>query len=53
VQYYSGELDNEQPEDQGERLSITDAAVIWLHNGQDEDYRFGYTEDELREAVES
>lgn len=32
-------------------LSVYDAADIWLSNGQDEDYTFGYTEDELRRAA--
>lgn len=34
-----------------ESLSVYDAADIWLSNGQDEDYMFGYTEDELRSAA--
>jgi hypothetical protein len=35
----------------GERLSVWDAADIWLSNGMDEDYMFGYTDDELRRAA--
>ncbi len=35
----------------GETLSVWDAADIWLSKGQDEDYRFGYTEEELRRAA--
>ncbi len=35
----------------GERLSVYDAADIWMSNGFDEDYMFGYTEDELRDAL--
>ena len=34
-----------------ESLSVEDAADIWLSNGQDEDYTFGYSEDELRRAA--
>jgi hypothetical protein len=34
-----------------ERLSVYDAANIWLSNGMDEDYTFGYSEDELRRAL--
>lgn len=35
----------------GERLSVWDAAEIWMSNGMDEDYMFGYSEDELRNAL--
>ena len=35
-------------EDDSERLSADDAALIWAANGMDEDYMFGYSEDELR-----
>lgn len=35
-----------------ERLSLWDAKDIWLSNGMDEDYRFGYSEDELRRAAD-
>ena len=34
--------------DDCEALSVWDAADIWLSNGMDEDYMFGYTEEELR-----
>lgn len=34
-----------------ESLSVYDAADIWLSNGMDEDYTFGYTEEELRHAL--
>lgn len=34
--------------DDGERLSPWEAAEIWRSSGMDEDYLFGYTEDELR-----
>jgi hypothetical protein len=33
-------------------LSVWDATDIWLSNGMDEDYRFGYHEDELRRGAE-
>ena len=36
----------------GERLSAYDAALIWMSNGMDEDYTFGYSEEELRRALE-
>ncbi|WP_166805222.1 MULTISPECIES: hypothetical protein [unclassified Cryobacterium] len=35
----------------GDSLSVWDAANIWLSNGMDEDYTFGYGEDELRRAA--
>ena len=39
-------------EDDGEeRLSVYDAALIWASNGKDEDYTFGYSEDELEDAL--
>ena len=35
-----------------ESLSVWDAADIWLSKGMDEDYTFGYSEDELRRAAD-
>ena len=37
--------------DEGERLSVYDAAAIWASHGKDEDYTFGYTEHELEQAL--
>ena len=37
--------------DDGETLSVWDAADIWASNGKDEDYTFGYTEEELERAL--
>ena len=34
------------------RLNVYDAANIWMSNGMDEDYTFGYSEEELREALD-
>ncbi len=34
-----------------ERLSASDAADIWMSNGCDEDYTFGYSEEELSEYL--
>lgn len=34
-----------------ERLNVYDAADIWVSNGKDEDYTFGYTESELEDAL--
>lgn len=33
-------------------LDVHDAADIWLSKGMDEDYTFGYSEDELRRAAD-
>lgn len=35
----------------GEALDVSDAADIWLSSGMDEDYTFGFSEDELRRAA--
>ena len=34
-----------------ERLDVYDAARIWASRGKDEDYTFGYTEEELENAL--
>lgn len=34
-----------------ERISAYEAALIWQSNGKDEDYMFGYTEEELEDAL--
>ncbi len=41
----------EADEYNGEVLSVYDAALIWASNGKDEDYMFGYTEEELENAL--
>lgn len=38
-------------DDDGEPLSLYDAAYIWASNGMDEDYTFGYDEDDLRKVL--
>ena len=43
--------DDDDDDDDSERLSVDDAALIWLSNGKDEDYTFGYTEEELEAAL--
>ena len=42
---------DENEEESSERISVWDAADIWMSNGQDEDYMFGYTEKELWDAL--
>jgi hypothetical protein len=37
-------------DDESERLSVWDAADIYLSKGLDEDYMFGYTHEELMKA---
>ena len=53
--YLSGADDDDDDDADGdsrETLSVGDAADIWLSKGRDEDYMFGYSEDELRRAAE-
>lgn len=40
-----------EDDDSGEALSVWDAADIYLSRGFDEDYRFGYTHEELMKAL--
>lgn len=42
--------DDDDDDGGGESLSVHDAADIWRSNGMDEDYTFGYSDDELRNA---
>lgn len=43
-----GEPDDD---DDDENLSVYDAAQIWASNGKDEDYMFGFSEEELEDAL--
>ena len=45
-----GLLDDDDNE--GERISVHDAAELWRDSGMDEDETYGYTEDELRAALD-
>ena len=38
-------------EELDESLSVYEAAEIWASHGKDEDYMFGYSEEELEEAL--
>lgn len=38
-------------EEEAETLSVWDAAEIWASHGKDEDYTFGYSEEELENAL--
>lgn len=42
---------DEADEYDGDGMSVYDAALIWASNGKDEDYMYGYTEDELERAL--
>lgn len=48
-----GHDDDEQDDghESDETLSVDDAADIWMSHGMDEDYTFGYSEEELRRAA--
>ena len=48
---YGLEDDDEDDYESDESLSVYDAALIWQSNGKDEDYTFGYSEDELEDAL--
>ena len=43
--YVSYSFDDDDDDD--ESIDASDAAFIWMSNGKDEDYMFGYSEDEL------
>lgn len=43
-------MSDDGSDDDSEALSVSDAADIWRSHGMDEDYMFGYSEDELRNA---
>jgi hypothetical protein len=48
----SKELDEiDESEEFDETLSVYEAAEIWASHGKDEDYMFGYTEEELEDAL--
>lgn len=46
-----GASDNDEYAAEDESLSVHDAADMWLSNGMDEDYTFGYDLKELRRAA--
>lgn len=46
--YHDDEYDDDNSD---ERMSVYDAALIWRSKGKDEDYMFGYTEEELEAAL--
>ena len=44
------DYEDDEDDEYDERLSASDAADIWMSRGKDEDYTFGYSDDELEEA---
>lgn len=48
--FYGEHDDDDDPHE--ESLSVHDAADIWLSSGMDEDYTYGFSEDELRRAAD-
>ena len=50
-EFMDGLDDDDDDDDYGESMSVEDAALAWLSRGMDEDYTFGYTEEELRRAL--
>lgn len=45
------EIEGTGNDNESEALSVYDAARIWASHGKDEDYMFGYTEEELEDAL--
>ena len=45
------DYDEDDEGDESERLSLSKACDIWLCNGCDEDYTFGYSERQLRKQA--
>lgn len=41
----------EDEDNDGESLSVYDAADIWASHGKDEDYMFGFSKEELEDAL--
>lgn len=45
------EREENQSDDDSEERSVYEAAEIWASNGKDDDYMFGYSEEELEDAL--
>lgn len=45
------DLEGVDTDEDGERISVYEAAEIWASHGKDEDYMFGYSESELEAAL--
>jgi hypothetical protein len=44
--------DEDEDSEEGESLSVYEAAEIWRSHGEDGGYTFGYSDDELRRAAD-
>ncbi len=42
---------DEEVFDDAQAISVDEAALIWASNGKDEDHTYGYSEDELEQAL--
>lgn len=49
---FDDDYDYDDDNDNGEAISVWDAADIYLSSGFDEDYQFGYTHEELTNALD-
>lgn len=49
--YYCDHCASGDSDDEHEGLSVYEAAEIWASNGKDDDYTFGYSDDELEDAL--
>ena len=45
-------VNDDSADEGGEALSVWAAADIWLSSGKDEDYMFGYSQEELQRAAD-
>ena len=45
------EVYDEDGESTEECISLDEAALIWASHGKDEDYTFGYSEEDLEDAL--
>lgn len=44
-------FENYDVDEDDDYISVYDAALIWASSGKDEDYTFGYSEEELENAL--
>lgn len=49
--YTCDHCSTEYDDEEEDSLNVYDAALIWASNGKDEDYMFGYTQEELEDAL--
>lgn len=49
--YSEYQMSDYEEDDDSECIDVEDAADIWMSSGKDEDYMFGYTQEELEAAL--